>query len=681
MEYKNLQLIDFSQGIKSSQVMHNDLVLQEQIERERLSIAGYGINYGLNITLQDTFKAKVDTGTLVNNDGKEIMIKGKEFEIEKPKIITRSQRVFSKDNGVITLEEIPYSSDRTAPSQYVNKMYWGIEVYYEDSPMIAIDVTGINGNTIYTGALDTVRPLIVTYNIAYDRVDTIYINKDNNISIVSGISSTTPSTYIPEDFKCILGFIKTSNKVYDEEKDIFTAKTFVIKEFNNRRTVYTDDENNLYLCGIPFESLLKIYFAEPKNPKEGTVWYDMTTNKMKIWRRTDNFVFSDIYTYTSSDPNNKQLFKTSVGYYDTQLNVYVQNFQTQDKVQDIWRKLKKEEIEFYTDLKDSEKGTAESLEFRIIPKLLKGAKVKYTINRYDESYYWVPVNDTSFIQVNECKMWCPNEDNTNLLNFENGLNLNEMTSERENHDLKHFIFNAKDMHLRFTPCKNELSILINQIPLHKDQFVELTVSDILNSDELTNMAILNYGYTIDTLQQIKDECLDVGVGFKFVNVLDEPAFIEVNIQHRVNDSILKNKFQRSATFSKSESIVWSDSHNLTTSEDNRAVAIFDTCVPYRFGEEQIEVYINGLKISKNNILEISTTKMIGSMCKSFGIYADEVSIKYLDVIEYKIVSTIYSYDHVVSAIKDSNAEVFTALEAALRRIEVLEEKIKVIEGV
>lgn len=51
MNYNQLKTIDFSQGIRSSEVMHNDRALQEQIERERLAIAGYGVNFGLDLSL------------------------------------------------------------------------------------------------------------------------------------------------------------------------------------------------------------------------------------------------------------------------------------------------------------------------------------------------------------------------------------------------------------------------------------------------------------------------------------------------------------------------------------------------------------------------------------------------------------------------------------------------------
>lgn len=653
MNYEQIKLIDFSQGIRSAEVYRNDLALQEQIERERLAIAGYGINYGLNLTLlpNNMFSLQVTNGTLVDKEGKEKYINNKNFEIERPKLISKRQKVYSEQNGKIALEDIPYSINRDMPSQYAEKKYWNIEIYYEDNPSYFLNISAIDKNIIYTDAANINRAIIVNYATAYDRIDTVYINSQYNIDVKCGISSNTPSAYIPEDNKYILGFIKVLSKSFNNIKDILEAKTSIIEEFDNRRTVYTDLNNKLYLCGTPFESLLKIYFEEPKQPKEGMLWYDMTTNKLRIWRKTDFFVFSDVYTYTSSDPNNPQLFDTSVGYFEKQLSVYINKF---DSINGTWKKLTPEEIELYTDLDDNDKDIVESKQFRIVPKLIQGNKIKYAINRYDESYYWVPINDTSYIPAFECKMWCPNKNEDNLLEYLPGLTIDELMIDRDKHDFKHFLFKQNELHLRYTPYKNELNIIINQIPLHRDQFNEITVNDILNSSELTNLAINSYGYTIKELEELKNEYLDIGLGFKFVNKLDKPCFIEVDITHRVNDSILKNKLLRNATFSKSETIIYDSTKQIEIEN----TLIITTLIPYKYGEEQLDVYINGKRIKKELITEISNTKILGSNCKSFSINKDNLALVHGDEISYKITTNVYSYDHVESAMKELNKELY-----------------------
>lgn len=668
MDYKQIKLLDFSQGIKSKEVMNNDLALQQQIETERLSIAGYGINYGLDLTLSDDFSLVVEDGTIVDKDGIESYIEGATFEINKPNLIVKKQRVYPTNKGIITLSDIPYSDKSDCPSEYENSDYWGIEAYYEDDPSTNLNISSISGNTIYTNASDESRYVIVTYNIAYDRIDTVYISDEYDLRIKAGIDSTTASSYIPNDCKYILGFIKVVSKYYNSDTQSYMAKASIIKEFTNRRTIYTDSNNDLYLCGIAFDSLLKIYFDEPSDPKEGMLWYDMTTNKLKVWRQTDNFIFTDIIKYTSIDPNDKQKFKTSVGYKKDQLSVYIE--ERNHEGNKVWTKLNDSKIEYYTDLEESEKDDLESKEFRIIPKIVSNTNVKYAINRYDDSYYWVPINDTSYISANECKMWAANSSGTNLVEYLPGLNIDEMSEDRPNHDLTNFIFKAEELNLRFTPYKNEMSLMIEQIPLHRDQFIELTVEDILNSDELTQIAIDNYGWTTELLQDIKDNNLEVGIGFKLVNSLDRPGFIEVNIQHRVNDSILKNKLQRNASFAKSETITYEESLYLKD-----GIATFSTTIPYRYNEEQLDVYINGKRIRTDLIIENSTMNVRGSMCNSFSINTAKVNLIEKDEITYKITTNIYSYDHVQSAVEQAQEELVNKVTYLEDLIEKLNTKV------
>ena len=672
MKYNEIKMIDFSQGIKSSEVMNNDSALQEQIERERLAIAGHGIGFGLEIALTD-FNVSVGTGTIVDSDGIEKVITSKNFTIELPKIIMRKQKIYPTSDGMLTLEDIPYSIDRTETSECnTNSIYWGIDAYYEDNPGVSINISSVRGNIVYTNAKDTSRAVIINYNSALDRIDTIYIDDDYTLQVSEGVDSTTPSSYIPSKCKYVLGFIKVISKFYDESTGSTVAKAFIIKEFNNRRTVYTDINNNLYLCGIPFESLLRIYFDEPINPKEGMLWYDMGTNKLKVWRRTDAFMFTDILTYMAIHINEAQKFKTSVGYKKDQLSVYIQKSVGDEN---IWIKLSDNEIDYYSDQSESVKGTKESTEFAIVPRMVEGTVIRYTINRFDESYYWVPINDTSYMNALEYKIWCPSKDDTTLVDYLQGLNIEEMPIDRADHDLKNFIFNRDEMNLRFTPYKNELSIMVDQIPLHRDQFVEITVEDIINDKELTKMAVNSYGYTVDYLQKLKIEYSNIGLGFKFINALDRPGFIEVNIEHRVNDSMLSNKFQRSATFSKSETIIYDAS---SMSSGNITI---NTLIPYRYKEEQIDIYIDGRRIKKSNFEEIAgTEKIIGSMCKSFSINTSKLNIINGTEISYKITTTIYSYDHIESLIEESNKEINDKIAKLEETINGLVKTIGILSG-
>ena len=260
MNYDKLKILDFSQGIRSDEVTQNDFALQGQIERERLAIAGNGVNYGLELKLTNDFELSITNGTIVDVFGKEQFIYGGVFNIQKPKIKIKKGYAYAK-NGIIKLNYTPYSINRNGPSQFDDKKNWGIDLQYSDNPYSTICISNIDKKNIYTDINDPNSKIKISYYIAYDRIDTIYINNDKEIKIISGNSSTTPSAYIPEDCLYVLGFIKIISEYYDEDSEKTLAKASIIKDFNNRRTIYTDSNNELYLCGVPFESLLKIYFT------------------------------------------------------------------------------------------------------------------------------------------------------------------------------------------------------------------------------------------------------------------------------------------------------------------------------------------------------------------------------------------------------------------------------------
>lgn len=676
MNYNKIKLIDFSQGIKASEVMYNDNALQAQIERERLSVSGYGVSYGLEITLNE-FELEVTSGTIIDTSGAEISVTGIKTKIEYPNLIPKRQRLNSTNNGEIVLNEVPYALTRTEPSEFTKlKSNIGIEAYYENSQGNLLGISSVSGKMIYTNGNDAKRSIIVNYNVAYDRIDTVYIDKNHQIKLSAGVDSLTPSAYIPEDCKYVLGFIRINSSYYDSVLRHPIAKTILLKEMNNRRNLYTDSENNLFLCGVPFESLLKIYFEEPLNPKEGMLWYDMETNKLKIWRKTDNFIFSDIITYTSSDPLNFQLFRTSVGYLKNQLSVYIESRMTDGT--DLWVRYGDSSLEYYTDLKESEKGKIESKQFRIIPKLSAGSKIRYAINKYEESHYWVPINDTSFVPALETTMWAPSEDGEDLVIYMPGLNLDEMELERPNHDLKTFLFKSENINQRFTPYKNELSILIDQIPLYRDQFVEITLEDIIaDPNGLGKLATDYYGYTSEYLEDMRNQFENIGLGFRLTNALDRPGFIEVNITHRVNDSTAKNKLQRSATFAKTETIEYKANGSFPTHENKVKIS---TLIPYRYAEHQLEVYCSGRRIDDVDIVEISDNNIRGSMCNSFAIDSSLITANASGkmMITYKITTNVYAYDHITSIIEEANEKFEKKLTILEEEVEELKRQIQQI---
>ena len=72
---KKLNIIDFDYGVRSEEIQENFEILQDEINRERISIGGPGIANGLDIAVtanENDFYITVSSGTIITKDGEEI---------------------------------------------------------------------------------------------------------------------------------------------------------------------------------------------------------------------------------------------------------------------------------------------------------------------------------------------------------------------------------------------------------------------------------------------------------------------------------------------------------------------------------------------------------------------------------------------------------------------------------
>ena len=124
---KKLKLIDFSQGIKSTEVQHNFNVLQNQINKERISVAGAGISYGLDFSIND-FMLNIKEGCLINNKGEEVYIDETNIPIQKPILIEKLERgLIANEYNRVYLSEIPYAPNRITIAENVSIDLAGID--------------------------------------------------------------------------------------------------------------------------------------------------------------------------------------------------------------------------------------------------------------------------------------------------------------------------------------------------------------------------------------------------------------------------------------------------------------------------------------------------------------------------------------------------------------------------
>ena len=647
MENKKMQLIDFSQGIKSSEIQHNFDVVQYQIDKERISVAGAGISYGLGFTVND-FTLTINEGCLINNKGQEVYIDSTTIEVQKPILIEKIERdlVVNQYNRVY-LSETPYAPNRLTVSENVDIELAGISINRSGTED-AVPIASVEGKVLnlkpIVGTLEGML-VDVKYYYTYKRRDVVYIDNEFKIQYREGITSPSPS--IPaldkSEYSYILGYVEVNGHTVDALTNKIKASMKIIKEFKSIRNVYSDENNKLYLCGTPFESLKVIHLVEPSDPEENTFWYDLSTNRLKIWRATDTCTFVKEYTVETSDPNAEHKFRTDIPYLYRagQLSVYVNG-----------KLLGSTQYKEGTDLTPAQQreGYIFSSEFQVVSKLERGDKVSYRIERTDGYMEWVTINDTSYIDIEERYIWTPE-----LMENE------EIDCE---HDKQHFFFHATNhKNLMFTPETNALEIMIDQIPLHNDQFKEITIADAIASEDadmIKAKLVKYYGYNEEfSMEDIHEEYEDMGIGFKLNAPLDKNSYVEVRVKHRVNSNPISKRFQRSATFVAEGSEVY---RKYITDEYNNTIfnePVFKTDGIYRYDENQLEVFLNGRRLEKG--IEWFEVKQKARSLKAVPCDAFEIlppaGLENGDRVSYRLTTNVYSYDHVEAILNNFNIEI------------------------
>lgn len=522
----DMRLINFSKGIRAEDIQHNFNAIQDQIARERLSVAGHGISSGLDFSI-DKFLLTINPGSLVGVDGQNLFFDETKISIQLPRITTQRDAVYTVElDGRISLDNVPYATSRLAPSEYVLPVAYGITVSDYSNASKLLSVLSIDEKKIEIDARWAGKLVKVTHGFTNKRYDTVYIDGNYAIKVMEGITSSSPSVPMPTEYKYILGFIEV-NPFAADGLTSKAAKMTVKKDMKNLRNVYTDENNVLYICGTPFEDLQIVHMIEPENPIDNQLWYDSVSNKLRVRRIVD--------------------------------------------------------------------GISQ----------------------------WVGVNDTSVIPVREYKIWTPQQNPAGRTRF-----------------IFHY---EEDLNMRFVPGRNSLDLIIDQIPLHTDQFKELTIADA-SDPEIYNLLVSQYGYPVEILDSLSQDYENLGIGFQLGTALDKGCYVEARATHRVNENPLTHRFQRTATFVGTDSFLYSPEGGLE----------FNTNSPFRIKENQLEIFVDGKRLDpKTEYIEgsdlLEAERIRGTSSHTFKLIKDIASGSR---ISYKVTATIYSYDHVEKILGD-----------------------------
>lgn len=718
---KKLNIIDFDYGVRSEEIQENFEILQDEINRERISIGGPGIANGLDITVtanENDFYITVSSGTIITKDGEEIFIEEQTIDIERPMLSQQCEYLVADTKNQITLNEVPYSFfSRYEPVEFSDSYLptaSGIDINYVNS--IATDdgirVKAIKDKTLtLTGLVK--RSLKIKYYSTADRIDTLYIDNNNQLQVkVSSITSTTPSAILPDNYKYLIAYLLITSDYKENSEDTPHANILIKKDLRDKRNLYTDSNGVLYICGIPFDDLEFINMEEPEDLHENQLWLNLNNNTLYVYKKVDNYFYKKTIEVTTDfqDGQDEVDYKTNIAYKVEQgeLSVYVNGVRL---TKDI------DYVEMFggipstnqTILKDSESDT-----FRVYKSLYIGDKITYCINIKESGMMWVPVNKESYVNTKEIKYYGIHDTWPGGNYWQT--KLAKDLGENENYPYKYqfFFFDAEqDRRMLFTPNRHEVDVYVNQFPLHSDQYIELTLDNVfdyapqcvidslfkdenyhwanykttaLNKDEDTGLGIM----LIEPLDARYSEGLEDELRYDELGtpLIEEDLFVEIRVNRSVVDTPSKRKLQRIATYINEDDIVVEDP-NIKNVDIKTGY--------YRYGEKQLEVYLNGVRLTENvdyiEGTDIGTpdTDLLNKNLEYLDSYDTSVAMRDKgtpsrrftirrllntgDNITYRITSTYYSYDHINSLLDsiDVDYEEFkTAIDSFGTKLDELE---------
>ena len=726
-----LNVIDFSDGIRPEEIQENFEMLEDQLSRERLGVGGTGIAYGLDISFNQSdteFSVIVSAGSIIDKNGDEVFIKEQKIDIDLPKLIACQEFVTLDSNKQATIKFSPYALSRRCPAERLlsyEPELSGIKVKYRNSLSVDdfIRVRNIR-DKVLTISGSTTKEIEINYYYTAKRIDTLYIDEDFNIKIKQGTTSTTPSAILPNDARYLLAYIEIDHEYRDEADSQPHAFMVIKSDLRSIRNLYTDKNGVLYVCGAPFEDLQIIHMQEPTTPVENTIWLNTADNTMYYWHSTDGYVYrnkieiDDPYT---RDFTGEITFATEAdfGIGANELTVYLNGVKL----------IKDKDYEEVSHALASPQGNnsnndTEGNVIRFLTTITRpdmdeyyilkpGDIITYTIEYKDGQFMWVPLNKQTYVNSKNTKVFCTWYDgmpgkykyktksgqdcayfDSPLANsLDEGRDIDENSHTFYPNKYQYFLFEReRDLNMLFTPNRGELTIMVNQIPLHEDQYKEIRIADLASDSdlpkEIRDAAANNFGWTSDYINKnyLEEDSFDnSGIGFYLLEPLDaglnaensmytdydgtNNLFVEVTVQRRICVGPINRKLERTATFVFEDTIEQSQMIDGVVNLNK---------VKYGFGECQLEVYKNGLKLIngvdyieefgwyrqkldfKSNELPYDHKlpieeevegdyqryyfKKKGECCTKFKIESPESTSVY----SYKITTNIYSYDHVNS---------------------------------
>ena len=654
--------LDFTPGVRAEYINKNFDLVYNWIRRERLRVGGWGLVEGFQLSCDaNNFTVSVSEGIMINSDGDEVEVPAWTFGAgEVPyRQVTKKYRVDSE--GKVSLDDYPY--DRLN-KRYITYNPPGTVQDFDDNTLYVFDEDGfyipvvrVIGKDLWVNATNYKNTTIsVCQLVASDRIDTIMLHKDGEYEYLWSIDSTSPSHVDLADYDdtfCI-------GVVYWTVTTTGIGCEFFINHRSYRK-VYVDKTNTLYLNGEVYKKPKYIYFEEPEEEDReiNDLWYNVKDNTLYIWR-----------------------------YHDGELGWVIVNDHSEIIV--------KERKVWYPEDNPSDLKTFrfddEDINLRFVPGTNALDILIDNAPLMDDQYDETSVNEQEVSdmvsKIDEYKEKLAKEEenlkglNQTRKNIEGAIQVirkdladsKALYPELYNEDNVNYDIQREDL-----PNLRNLMVL-NQRIAEELEKVESLMVDINRSQNLID----NYKEQIEIMSSITDGTyVSTGNGFKLKRPLSKASYVEVTVTHVVRMKPARETFQRAAIFVKEGDIT-------VTSGSNE---LFETSAVYSVGDDQLEVFVDGVRLSKglNEFVEVvdsltkeqkeklgtDTVDYIYSNSDHRDSYYQESSShfrvkKYLSAgqtVSYRISKHVWSYDQLDKLISNIKTYALQAYEQAIQAFE------------
>lgn len=568
MPVKKLTELDFTPGIRAEELNDNFDLIYKWITRERLRVGGWGIVEGFDITCNsDLMKVMVGPGILINKQGDEVEVPAYEVtadDIEEE--IIETEFVVGA-TGKIVLNEPVYDSVNRKYLTYSGSGYQNQDILYVTDPdEYPVNVLRVeDGSKVYVNSGYAGQTVIVSQKIAHSRVETLMIHNDGEYEGLKSIESTSPSHVDLADYEnqyCIAVIYWTVGL------DGINFAYFI--NHRSYRKVYVDPDNVLYLNGEIYKKPKFIYFEEPdlEDREENDFWYNKKDNTLYVWRYNNG-----TWGWTIVNDHSEIIIR--------ERKVWA----PEDNPEDL------KTFKFETDevnLRFIPDNNALDISVDCAP-LMDDMYDELTSSAEDIAEIRTHLETTqAAIQTQESILQGLIEDRDNL-NEE--LSLLQAALERakelypDAYDSDTDAYKVTDSDMYELRQLVSLDLQVTQ----KLQEMSTILTDIMAAQE----QIKNYQEQVDAMTNIMSGNFSAtGIGFRLKQPLTHAAFVEVTVTHCVRMKPARETFQRASIFVKEGTI------NVT---NTGAQQLFTTSEPYSIGDEQLEIFLDGLKLSRGSL--------------------------------------------------------------------------------